>query len=151
MRRSRRYVSIISTDSNKNISYNHRLGFGVALGPFNAWDALGLGSAVGGPEALGDGEGERLRKGTWSQIGTLGLGVGVRFTVTGFGVGGSVGRGLGGTRGSGNPGSGAAARVCERFQSGPYGSFVAVGAGVMIGIAAGPEPAACPSTRSPMR
>jgi hypothetical protein len=69
----------------------------------------------------------------------------------GEGVGSSVGKGFGGIRGSGNPGSGAAANVCVRFQSGPNGAVVAVGAGVTIGMAAGPELAARPKTRSPMR
>ena len=52
----------------------------------------------------------------------LGFGVGVGTGVgLGVGVGASVGKGWGGMRGSGNPGSPAAESAWERFQSGPYG------------------------------
>jgi hypothetical protein len=70
-------------------------------------------------EALGDDEGEPLCGGVWSQMGMFGFGVQLGFG-DGDGDGeASVGSGLGGTRGSGKCGSGAAANACVVFQSGP--------------------------------
>jgi hypothetical protein len=85
-------------------------------------DGLSLEEAVGSGVAVGSG--------FCRQIGTFGLIVGVGATGSGLGVGGNVGTGWGGTRGSGNRGSDAAESVSERFQSGPYGPDEAYGSGV---------------------
>ena len=90
--------------------------------------------------------------GVWSQMGMFGLGVHLGVGVA-VGCGSGVGSGLGGTRGSGKPGSGTAARVCELRQSAPYGPEVApAGTGVTITVAfEALESTALTSTRSPIR
>lgn len=76
-------------------------------------------------------DGAAVGNGDWRQIGMFGFGVGVGTGVgRGLGVGGRVGSGCGGTRGSGKRGSTAAESACERFQSGPYGCWVAPGEAV---------------------
>lgn len=94
------------------------------------------------------------------QIGRFifGVGVGEGPIVGGrglnFGVGVGVGTTAGGTRGSGKPGSSAAAITSVRFQSGPYGSaFFFSGAGVTVtgAILSTRFSVTWPMTRSPER
>ena len=79
------------------------------------------------------GTGVAVGNGCCRQIGMFGFGVGVAGTGfgvgVGFGVGGTVGSGWGGMRGSGKCGSAAAEIVSERFQSGPNGPEDWVGNG----------------------
>jgi hypothetical protein len=93
----------------------------------------------GEPEGAGSADpwalGVAVGNGFWRQIGMFGLyvseGVGEATGVgVAFGVGSGVGSGCGGTRGSGNRGSAAPARVSDRFQSGPYAPADCVGSGV---------------------
>ncbi len=128
----------------------------VAVWPPGPWVGPGFDEGVAEELSVDDGAtlGEPDGIGVWSQIGMLGLSVRVGSGVgVGFGVGGGVGSGLGGTRVSGNPGSPAAERVCERFQSGPYGPWLCCGCGVRV--TTGTELSICslarPRTRSPMR
>jgi hypothetical protein len=114
---------MISVKTNGDIEYN-ALGGGYGCGVLSGEGLVELGSGPGGPlesgVAVGSGAFRR-------QIGRFmfGVGEGVGGASVGFGLnfrgGIAVGKGSGGTRGSGKTGSSGAEITTVRFQFGPYG------------------------------
>ncbi len=135
---------------------------GPGTGVSGLWGPAGgrpLGPAGGVPDGVGRGATVNvgLATGVLRTVGEdvdSGGGGGVRGPLVGTGVGvGLVGKGAGGTRGSGNAGSVAAAIIRLFFQFGPIGPpAVASGLGVtmVLGTPLLPRSVTCTNTRSAM-